>query len=154
MLSTSTGGTSPVQGLPQTPGTIAWEAEIRKLPYFIQLTGEQREQFLITLTARAILIGNFEQAEGQIWGSQVRILEHLNRNPAGVPLSTLKDMFYEPAKKQFPEAFGPYTFENYMRFLESQRLISVVGGNANLTDQGREYLVWRVEQRKADKVGL
>ncbi|SRR5712692_901362 len=138
--------------IPRTAASIALEEQIKKVPQLgLSSPLGEREQMLLTMSARAFLIAAFERAEGLIWASQLDILNHLNLNPQGVPFSTLKQNFYDSAAKQHPDIFAKYPFEGYMTFLESNSLITSASGVASITDQGREYLSWRIEQRRPPK---
>ena len=138
--------------LPRTPATIGWEETIRQYPPLSTTTDPAaREQLLVTLSARAVLISIFEQVEGSIWASQVGLLNYLNLNPQGVTVDDLQKPFYEPASQRHPQLFSNYPFDRYLNFLASYSLLVLRDGRAHITDQGREYLAWRIDARKWPK---
>ena len=129
--------------LPKTASTIFWEDQIKRVPQFTTATPAAREEFLITLAARAILFNQFEQVEGSIWASQLRLLEHVNLHHDGVALLDLRHLFYDPAAAAFSPAFTNLT---------SRAFIVIEDGRVTITDAGREYLTWRIEQRRPPKL--
>jgi hypothetical protein len=135
--------------LPRTPATQALEKMILGDPHIKNITDTKtREDTLVLVAARALLIFQFTQVEALIWGSQLALLGYLNSKPNGETLETLKQYFYEPATKVVPEWFVNYPFDAYMGFLQQNGMIEQVGNSAKITQQGLEYLIWRVEQRK------
>ncbi len=140
--------------LPKTPATGMWEQTVRKYPPLAQLTDpNQREDALVLIAARALLVLQFERVDASIWASQLALLNHLNSKPIGEALTALRQYFYEPAAKAFPEWYTNYPFEGYIGFLLRNGLIEQVGDSARITQQGVEYLTWRLEQHKPPKMG-
>lgn len=149
---TTTGGAAAAVPFPRTLATQTIEGIVRGLPGLAQATDpQQRENTLVTIAARALLMLQFEQIESSIWRSQLSLLNHLNAKVTGESLTLLRQAFYDPAAKEFPEAFANYSFEGYMGFLLRSGLVEQVGASARLTQQGLEYLAWRIEQRKPPK---
>ena len=137
---------------PRTPATRAMEDFIRSLPS-IASTPEprDREQVVITLAARALLIGIFEQVEASIWASQIALLSHLHVTSNGASRDDLQRYFYQPAASRYATVFATYNLDDYLRFLVNFGLVVVTEGRASITDRGREYILWRLEMRKAPK---
>jgi hypothetical protein len=139
--------------LPRTPATIVWEQTIRDYPPLRQIADPaQREAALILFAARALLMVQFEQVDNAIWASQLALLNHLNAKPNGESLSMLRQYYYEPATKVFPDWFANYPFEGYMGFLLRNILVEQVGDSVRITDRGMEYLRWRIEQHRPVKL--
>lgn len=108
---------------------------------------------LTLLAARAVLFLQFEQAEGLIWRSQLAILRHLNGKSTEESLDALQKLFYEPAAKEFPEMFKAYDFPSYMSFLSRFDLIEIEDGKGTkISATGAEYLIWRDQQQKAERI--
>jgi len=82
----------------------------------------------------------FERINGLIWGSQVKILEHLNSRKED-SVAGLK-FFYDTAYKLSPDVFTNYPFEQYLQFLIAFNLIVQQGEKLSITDIGREFLVY------------
>ena len=124
---------------PRTPATRALEDSIQSFPAVASVTEPgAREQILITLAARAILISIFEQVEATIWASQIVLLTHLNVTPDGVTREDIQRYFYQPAAGRHAAMFGSYSYDRYLNFLVSFNFVQVSEGRAYITDQGRE----------------
>ena len=136
----------------RTPATMALEGAIREWPYVTSVTEPvAREQVLVALLARAILVAVFEQVEGLIWASQIALLTHLHVTPDGASPEDLKRYFYEPSASRHPGMFTGFPFDSYLNFLVSFNFVKVSEGQVHITNEGREYLLWRVENRKVPK---
>jgi hypothetical protein len=145
-------GAGPAVPFPRTPATQAIEGTVRAFPALAQADDpHQREETLVTIAARALLMLQFERTESSVWRSQLSLLNHLNAKVAGESLTILRQAFYDPAAKEFPDAFANYSFEAYMGFLLRNGLVEQVGESARLTQQGLEFLAWRIEQHKPPK---
>ncbi len=145
-------GAGPAVPLPRTPATQAIEDMVRAFPALAQASDPHyREDMLVTIAARALLMLQFEQIESSIWRSQLSILIHLKAKVAGESLTLLRQAFYDPAAKESPEAFAYYSFEAYMGFLLRNGLVEQVGDSARLTQHGLEFVAWRIEQHKPPK---
>lgn len=138
-----------LSNLPRTPATKVIINQILEAPGMKSITDtREREETLVLVAARAVLIFQFIQVEALIWGSQLSLLSYLNSKPVGETLENLRGHFYEPASKSFPEWFTNNPFEGYIGFLLQNGMIELVGNSARITQQGLEYLAWRIEQRK------
>lgn len=136
----------------RTLATQGLEATVRALPAVAQAASAQaREEVLVALAARVILVSQFERIEAVIWRSQLALLAHLSAKPAGDLLTMVRSAFYEPAVVEFPAVFHNYPFESYLGFLLRSALVEQRGDVLVLTQLGTEYLAWRIEQRKAPK---
>ena len=137
---------------PQTKASEEWEDIIRKFPPIESAPDPtQKENLLIELAARAILIASFEQVEGIIWRSQIELLTHLKQFTAGATLADLQDRFYTPASERYPRLFSSYPYDRYLNFLGSFSLITSLDDRARITDKGMEYLDWRIYVKKHEK---
>ena len=134
---------------------------IREIERFINTLPEVRQvesdaprlrAVLTNIAARGLQAYLFERAEAVIWKSQLDILQFLNASPNGSDLATLKRLFYDPMIKVNPH-FASYPFDSYLRFLQTTApLIEISGGRAMLTDAGRDYLEWRLAQKKPPRL--
>lgn len=135
-----------------TPATDALEGAIREWPYVASVTEPvARERVLVALLARAVLVAGFERVEAVIWASQIGLLTHLHVMPDGASREDLRRHFYEPAVSRSPGTSTTHPFDDYLNFLVSFSLVKVSDGHVHITNEGREYLVWRVESRKLPK---
>ena len=135
-----------------TPATVALEGAIREWPYVASVTEpDARERVLVALLARAVLVAGFERVEAVIWASQIALLTHLHVMPDGASREDLRRYFYEPVASRTPGTSTTHPFNDYLNFLVSFSLVKVSDGHVHITNEGREYLVWRVECRKPPK---
>jgi hypothetical protein len=149
-ISTSAATPEILREIPRTPATLAMIDDLKKAPALSNLTPQQREEALLVLLARVALIAVFQQAELFIWGSQVALLQHLNARADGDSRDTVESTFYEPSVRQFPDLYRNYPFNEWLSFLVRSNLVSVspADGRIAITEQGREYLAWRVSARR------
>ena len=139
--------------LPRTPATCALEEFIRKFPAVASKTEPRaREQVVITLAARVILISIFEQVEATIWASQIDLLTRLHSTPDGASREDIQRYFYQPAASRHAAMFASYSYDSYLNFLMNWNFVEVSKGRVHITNRGREYLAWRVDTRKAPKM--
>ncbi len=135
--------------LPRTPATQSIISMILEDPSIKNVTDTRaREESLLLVAGRAVLIFQFTQVESLIWGSQLALLSYLNSKNNGETLENLKQYYYDPASKSYPEWFANNPFEGYIGFLQHNGMIELVGNSARITQLGLEYLAWRVETRK------
>jgi hypothetical protein len=136
----------------RVPTSILWEQEIQASEPLRSTTNrDQRERLLLAFAGRLAMNGSFEQIEGSIWASQLRLLEHLNAGGSGHP-SELKARFYDLAAQAFPSWFKDYSFEAYLGFLASSGLLQIRTEGVRFLQTGKDYLLWRVERGKGPKL--
>src|SRR6266550_3661077 len=138
----------PADMLPLPPSATILKDELRAAPVFQGSSDAQRIERLLHTVAYLAFVADAERVEGQIWASQISLLEHLNALDAGDSLSNLKTRFYDPAAAQFPLMFVGYPVESYMGFLHGNGLVEVNPGVARITHRGRDYLAWRIQFKK------
>lgn len=151
-VAVATTNTALSADLPLSPSAAAVVEEIRAMPEFRAANDARRMELLLHATAWLRVIVNFERIEGQIWASQLTLLEHLNALDAGDSVANLKARFYDGAAARFPLMFASYPFESYLGFLRTNALIEVDAGIARITPAGRDYLPWRVQARKPPRM--
>ena len=138
---------------PRTPETLALEESIRKFPAVASTTEPRaREQVVITLAARVILISIFEQVEATIWASQIGLLTRLHSTPDGGSREDIQRYFYQPAASRHPSMFASYSYDSYLNFLVNWNFVEVSRERVHITGRGREYLAWRFDTRRAAKM--
>ena len=126
-----------------------WEENLKAMPVLSSETiPAKRESALLTVAAKAVLISTFERAEASIYGSQLELLAYLNTRGEPESAERIRETFYEPASTRFPELYRGYSFDGYLGFLSFAQLISIQNLAVSISQIGREYLLWRVEQRR------
>jgi hypothetical protein len=138
----------------RTMTVVETEGSLLAFPAIAQIQNPQtRLRALSTIASALAVINTFERAESVIWRSQIELLEFLNATPQGAPRDLLKQNFYDPAVARNGEWFANQPFDNYLGYLASHHFIAFPdAGTVTITEAGREYLVWRVTQRKLAKL--
>jgi len=112
----------------------------------------RRESYLLTIAAKALLVSQYERIETSIWASQIELLNYVNSRTDGDTKERLRELFYQPASQRYPEFYRNYTIDGYLAFLAQWGLIAITDDRVEITTQGVEYLVWRVEQKRLPKL--
>jgi hypothetical protein len=93
----------------------------------------------------------FEYIYSSIWGSQINLLKYLNsRAPYGDTVESIKSIFYETATSLYPEVYNNYSFEAYIHFLISRTLIVQSDNIFNITNLGRDFLIYLIQTGKSE----
>jgi hypothetical protein len=120
------------------------EANIRDSLKAKGITNEQETVKILTrAVAGASLALRWEQIDRLIFGSQLNALVATNANSLGVSIQQLKG-FYDGAVQQFPAVYKTFRFEQWLQFLETQKLISKGGNGFQITIDGKEFMAWLV----------
>lgn len=117
------------------------EQIIRKAVQQKNLKGAEAAPVLIRYLASASLALGYEEVYRMIWGSQLDFLRDLVRRPEGCPKAAVQD-FYAPAASQYPEIYGQYPLEDWLSYLQAERLVRVDGEHVRITMRGREFLAY------------
>jgi len=146
----------PVLALPvtfqrmRTPDVVEAEQTMLKSLEREGVTDQSVRLWALSTIAAAIFVDwTFERVDGAIWGSQLQLLEALGHSSAPFPRDLVKTNYFEKAAAAFPTWFDGYSFDAYIGFLSSNGLIDDRDGTLSLTLLGRDYLIWRLRQRKA-----
>lgn len=82
----------------------------------------------------------FENTYNLIYGSQIRLLEHLSRKAStGDSFQSLYSLFYDSSCRLYL-VLRSYPFVNYMNFLETRNLVEKHGDNYKIAGLGIEFL--------------
>lgn len=137
----------------RTPAVRQWENTLSKIPILAAETDPaSRESYLLTIAAKALLVSQYERIEASIFASQIELLNYLNSKTGGETKERLRELFYQPASQRFPEFYRNYTIDGYLAFLAQWGLIVITDDRVEISAQGMEYLVWRVEQKRIPKL--
>jgi hypothetical protein len=109
---------------------------------------EDRERGLVKTLALTQIILHFERVHGSIWASQHTLLRTLNERPAGLTEQELKP-FYDTAKAEYGVIYDAYSFERWLGFLHSYKLVAQVEDRYVISVCGREYLQYLVATGKS-----
>jgi len=144
--------TLPNDLLPLLPSAASLIPQLRASPLFQGTTDAQRVERLLNTVAFLAFAADAERVEGQIWASQVALLEYLNALDSGDALENLKARFYDPAAARFQPMFANYALEPYIGFLRMNDLVDIEGDRVRITQKGRDYLAWRIQAKKPPRV--
>lgn len=106
----------------------------------------ERENLLVRDLAQSKLRGSFEGLYQESWGSQLSALQLINQHSGEIAPDLVRS-FFEGAKKEWPEQYGEYSFDEWFEFLVEAQLVSrIEDGKVAITLQGRELLTYLVAQ--------
>ncbi len=94
---------------------------------------------LVRYLASASLALGYEQTYRMIWGSQLAALSGLVAHPEGREKVAIMS-HYTLAASQYREVFNQYAFDDWLSYLQAERLLREDGGQVRLTRRGREFL--------------
>jgi hypothetical protein len=126
-------------GLARTKVMGELEAELHKQ---LQLfDADKRSDLLIHYLAQSRLEQLFEWIYGQIFGSQIAALRTLVATGGQV---TLVDAisYFDNVKSSQGAPYQNVSFDQWSAFLRNQQLISVVADRVEITDLGRDFLLF------------
>ncbi len=107
---------------------------------------EEAKKVLIRQLATTQITLTCEIIYKTIYGSQLKILEHLNtRRLVGDTLENIKQ-FYDAAVAKYPEWYKGYSFDDYIRYLKDRLLINVEEGKVKITVLGVEFLGYLIKE--------
>ncbi len=109
---------------------------------------EDREKALIRALAATNITLHFERFYQAIWASQISALRYLNARIDGANDIDLSSLFYEKAKIEYPSWYTDYSFEKWLGFMESAKLIQRRNGQLHITILGREFLKFLIDTGK------
>jgi hypothetical protein len=119
------------------------EKEVRDT--LTRIEAGKREAVLVRRLAETRLIAGHEFTYNRIFGSQILALKRLN--VAGRPTIDDARQFFDSVKKQHPLFYSTYSFEGWLGFLLKSALIVQNDNVLEITDFGRDFLVYLTERR-------
>ncbi len=120
---------------------IATETEVEKLK-----TAEEKIDRLTNYSCVLYIMRHYDTVYNDIFGSQIRILEHVNSH-AGQTRESIK-FFYDNAKKNNPKFYENYGYEQYLNFLFNYTLLREDDNILNITILGVDFLKYLTESNK------
>jgi hypothetical protein len=136
----SPGELKELPGLARTKIMGELEAELHKQ---LQLfDADKRLDLTVHYLAQSRLEQLFEWIYGQIFGSQIAALRSLMAAPGGQ--MTLADVisYFDNVKSNEGAPYQNVSFDQWSAFLRNQQLIRVVGDRVEITDLGRDFLLF------------
>jgi hypothetical protein len=108
----------------------------------------KREPILFRALTIARLGASHEWTYNRIFGSQIDALKKLNE----VSQATVDDAraFFRPYEEKHPEIYSTYGFDGWLGFLRTNSLIRQNGVLLEISDFGRDFLFYMIDQRLSE----
>ncbi|WP_152681981.1 hypothetical protein [Chromobacterium subtsugae] len=112
----------------------------------VQLRGsdESKIDILVKNLAQEQINRFMDRCYSYIYGSQIKMLDYLQRQEGGAAPANRIAIFYEEAKAQFPAWYENYLFSQYISFMVYSRLIIQDGNGWKITQEGRGFLAYLI----------
>jgi hypothetical protein len=109
---------------------------------------EKREPHLVRSLALTRLERGHEFTYNRIFGSQIAWLKRLNE----VGRATVDDArgFFRPYAEQFPQIYTNYGFDGWLNFLKASALIAQHDNVLEISEFGRDFLMYLTERRLSE----
>ncbi|MBZ9859728.1 hypothetical protein [Mesorhizobium sp. CA12] len=108
---------------------------------------DHRMEILVKHLVVARLARHFEGVFASIFGSQVEGLKRLRDNGGQTSLDQAT-LYFESVKARYPQFYSDIEFQQWFRFLQTTGVAENIGTSVNITELGREFLIF-VDQEKA-----
>lgn len=109
-------------------------------------TEEERSAVLIRAAALSRIEMEFTRIAHTIFGSQMTLLVELTGVPKLVPLERAKGIYLQ-AQQTFPEMHKERSFDDWLKFMSSWKLVEVQAAGISLTQYGIDYLKFLLDER-------
>ena len=106
---------------------------------------EEREPFLLRVLAQSQLEATFERVYGLIFGSQIAGLRGLNTR-GRVTVDGARE-FFKGVESLYADFYKAYGFEGWLGFLINNGLVTRNGDILEITDLGRDFLMYLTARR-------
>lgn len=129
-----------------SPAVNIIEERIRREAETVEAT--KREALFLRLLAQSRLQAGHEFTYNRIFGSQILGLKRLNE----VGRARVDDAreFFKPYAEQFPQVYASYGFDGWFGFLKGNALIAQTGNTIEITEFGREFLLYLTQVRLSE----
>lgn len=131
---------APTITQPQT-ASPAVKARIEQLRVFLHESGvTDRESLLLQALAEKEFSTFYERVYREIYGSQISALRAVNSANNGIAQKSLREL------QPLTVIQSGMTFEQWFQYLETNALVVSQGQNVQITDSGREFLIYVTQQ--------
>jgi len=120
---------------------ISQESEFKTLQ-----TAEEKVERLTNYACVIYIMRHFDIIYNSIFGSQIRILEHVNSHSSQTKASV--KFIYEHAKQNNPRFFETYSYDEYLAFLFNFNLLRKDDDILSVTILGVDFLKYLTEMNK------
>jgi hypothetical protein len=105
---------------------------------------QEREALLLRTLARSQVYAQFDRISMLIYGSQLELLVDASSRPAGIDADGVKEKF-RAVKSADPAFHEQTTFDSYRNFLLGTNLLGIEGDRLKITQFGKEFLKFLVD---------
>jgi len=124
-------------------GLVISESEYEKMT-----SDAQKTETLIKYATIIYIKSNFDYLYEDVFGSQLKLLLHLNTVPhTGETYEGLK-LFYDEAVEQYGKRYDGYSYENYFNFLIRKGLVVAKGDRYVITIGAQDLIKYIVATNK------
>lgn len=109
---------------------------------------DERIRAVIRTFAATRLDLEFCDIGNAIFGSQLRLLVVLSSGGHAASISSAKNLFTDAAA-QFPAIYKERSFDTWLGYLKSVRLIEIVGETLIITQYGSDFLKYLIDTKRA-----
>ena len=107
------------------------------------------QENLVRLLANERVLRYCERIQGDIFASQIKALELLNGQTIPVIKDILRIYCYDFAVTQFPDWYKNRPFGQWLGYLKDYELVVEAEEGISISDRGREFLKWRMENGRS-----
>jgi hypothetical protein len=138
-------------GMVRTPAIERLERQLHtQLSAITNLSEDEKRDLLVRILAQAQLEAAFERIYNIIFGSQIAFLRRLNGPALRLSVEDAHS-FFEPYARQFPQIYANFTFNQWLDFLKNVGLVTQNGDLIEITDLGRDFLVYITARGRIDQ---
>jgi hypothetical protein len=110
-------------------------------------------QVLIRHLAVSQTLHFFDNTYHTIFGTQIKLLRQLDQTPQGLGEPEIQNHFLS-AKNANPGAYTAWDVRAYMGFLQTSNLVQTDGKTYQITNLGKEFLIWLAKSGKTEARAL
>jgi hypothetical protein len=113
-----------------------------------QIEAGKSELVLLRQLAETRLVAEHEFTYNRIFGSQIFALKRWNEM-GRVTVDDARKLF-DSVEKQYPALYSTYSFDNWLGFLVGRALVLQKGNALEISEFGRDFLIYLTERRLSE----
>lgn len=137
-------------GIARTPAIQHVEQKLLTEVSKLEETQDKKIALLVRFLAQLQIEVAFERMHNVIFGSQILGLRRLNESGSAT-IDEAREFFNEHAAQPFPELYSDYSFEQWIGYLLAVGLIVQNGNTIQITDLGRDFLIYLTAHRLTEQ---
>jgi len=128
------------------PAVAVVEGQLRTFLNLDAIEESQKVPTLLSTGAQVSVAWMLERTNFYIYGSQIAALGFLNGTPQA-RRDVLRNLFYNPAVANFPGTYANYSFDQWLEFIRASGFVAPIGDDVAITDVGRLFYQYLIQQR-------